>query len=268
MPGTNPYLTFDINALILCDDPHFLKTLERVLASLGVRSERTADYAAALNALEERKTDIVIVDWGEIPNLGEFLGTVRQSKMNKDCLLIGIASDLVDLRQAFSAGVQFLIHKPASVVQIARCLNAAHAGVIVKRRKQHREAVRIAATLHTRSVPLLGGMVVNLGAQGAGLKLNITSCKTSAGLSAGDDIDLSFTSPASGQRVKGCGVVVWVNAQGDAGVRFDYLPAIEKVKLEHWLGVHFDYAATLLRDRLKTSQVGIVAHSLTGAGTA
>lgn len=268
MSGTNPYLTFDINALILCEDTHFLKTLERVLASLGVRSECTADYATPLTAIEQRKTDIVVLDWREIPNVGEVLDTVRQSKMNKECVLIGIASDLVDLRQAFSAGVQYLIHKPASVVQIARCLHAAHAAVIVKRRKQHREAVRIAATLHTRSAPLLGAMVVNLGAQGAGLKLNLTSCKTSASLSAGDDIDLSFTSPASGQRVKGCGVVVWVNAQGDAGVRFDYLPAAEKVKLEHWLGVHFDYAATLLRDRLKTAQVGIGAHSLSGAGNA
>jgi len=97
-----------------------------------------------------------VFDWREIINLGEFLQTVRQSKMNKDCLLIGLASDLLDLRQAFSAGVQYLVHKPASVVQIARCLQAAHAAVIVKRRKQHREPVRIAATLHTRSTPLLG----------------------------------------------------------------------------------------------------------------
>jgi hypothetical protein len=33
------YLTFCINALILCDDSHFLKTLERVFVKLGVRSE-------------------------------------------------------------------------------------------------------------------------------------------------------------------------------------------------------------------------------------
>jgi hypothetical protein len=105
-------------------------------------------------------------DWAEITNFGEFLETVCKSKMNKECLLIGIASDLLDLRKPFSAGVQFLIHKPASMVQIVRCLEAAHAAVIVKRRKQHREPVRIAATLHTRSIPLLGAMIVNLGSPG------------------------------------------------------------------------------------------------------
>lgn len=253
MPSTNSHLTFDIDALILCSDSHFLRSLERVFVKLGVTSQRSADYAEALSIVEQRKVDMVVVDWQEIANLGEFLEVMRASKMNKECLLVGIASDLMDLRQAFSAGVQFIIHKPASVVQIVSCLQAAHAAVIAKRRKQHREGVRIAATLHARSVPLLGAMVVNLGAQGAGLKLNLTGCKASARLSAGDDIDLSFISPASGQTVNVCGVVVWVNAQGDAGMRFDYVPAAEQTKLERWLGERFDDAAAALRGRLQTA---------------
>ena len=35
MSGSNSYLTFDISALILCDDSHFLGSLERVFAKLG-----------------------------------------------------------------------------------------------------------------------------------------------------------------------------------------------------------------------------------------
>ena len=251
MTSLNSYLTFDINALILCDDSHFLGSMERVFARLGVRSERSNDYTAALSALEQKRIDTVVVDWREIINLGEFLGTVRQSKMNKDCLLIGIASDLLDLRQAFSAGVQYLVHKPASVVQIARCLQAAHAAVIVKRRKQHREAVRIAASLHTKSTPLLGALMVNLGSEGCGLKLNTTGCKASARLSAGDELDLSFISPGSGNVIPATGVVVWVNSNGDAGVKFSYIPAAEKLKLEQWLAGRFDVAVAMLRERLR-----------------
>ena len=251
MTGINSYLTFDINALILCDDSHFLGTMERVFARLGVRSERSCDYTAALKALERKRVDTVVVDWREIINLGEFLQTVRQSKMNKDCLLIGIASDLLDLRQAFSAGVQFLVHKPASVVQIARCLQAAHAAVIVKRRKQHREPVRIAATLHTKSTPLLGALMVNLGAEGGGLKLNTTGCKMSARLSAGDELDMSFMSPGSGSVIHASGLVAWVNSHGDAGVKFHNIPAAEKLKLEQWLAGRFDLAVAMLRERLR-----------------
>jgi ActR/RegA family two-component response regulator len=253
MPGTNSYLTFDINALILCEDTHFLTSLERLFAKLGVRSERTADYAAALAAIVQSRIDMVVVDWREIADLGEFFEALRNSKMNQQCLVVGIASDLLDLRQAFSAGVQFLIHKPASVVQITRCLHAAHAAVILKRRRQHREAVRIAAELRCRNAPLLGAMIINLGAQGAGLKLNVTGCKASASLSPGDDVDLTFVSPASGRKLAVCGAVIWTNPQGEAGIRFDYLPETERVTLERWLGEHFDDAAATLRGRLQTA---------------
>jgi ActR/RegA family two-component response regulator len=242
---TNSHLTFGINALILCDDTHFLKSLERVFAKLGVNSERSADYAAALAALDQRKIDAIVVDWREIADLGEFLETVRKSRMNKECLIIGIAGDLLDLRQAFSAGVQFLIHKPASVVQIVRCLQAAHAAIIVKRRKQHREPVRIAATLHTRSVPLMSGTIVNLSSQGAGLKLDLPDEHSSERLSAGDEIDLSFISPGSWRAVTVSGVLIWKNNQGEAGVRFEW--TAEKAKLEQWVGERFDNAVAMSR---------------------
>lgn len=251
MEGTNRYLTFGINALILCDDTHFLKTLERVFAKLGVNSEHAADYTSALAALELRKIDAMVVDWQEIADLGEFLETVRKSKMNKECLIIGIASDLLDLRQAFSAGVQFLIHKPASVVQIARCLQAAYAAVVVKRRKQHREPVRIAATLHTRSIPVLSATIVNLSSQGAGLKLDPTENNHGHRLSAGDEIDVSFISPGSWRAVTVSGMVVWVNPQGDVGIRFEW--AAEKSKLEQWVGERFDLAVAMSRGSWQTA---------------
>jgi hypothetical protein len=68
---------------------------------------------------------------------------VRKSKKNQECVLVAIMRDLLDLRQAFAAGVHFLIQKPASAVQIERCLPAAYCATVVRRRKQHREPVRI-----------------------------------------------------------------------------------------------------------------------------
>ena len=70
MTSLNSYLTFDINALILCDDSHFLGSMERVFARLGVRSERSSDYTAALNALEQKKGSER--ESGELANWREF----------------------------------------------------------------------------------------------------------------------------------------------------------------------------------------------------
>jgi len=240
MPSTNHYLTFGFNALIMCDDTHYVHTLERVFLKLGVRSEPMPSYDLALATLLQRRVDAVVMDWQQISNLREFLESLSHSKMSKQCVLIGIASDLSDLHHAFSAGLQFMIHKPASALQIERCLRAAYGEIIHKRRKQHREPVRIAATLQTRNLPLLGGMITNLGAYGAGLKLNVAGCRNSASLKPGDDIDLSFISPGSGTKVHGSGEVVWANGQGDAGVRFQYLAAGEKKQLEQWVRERFD----------------------------
>jgi hypothetical protein len=42
--------------------------------------------------------------------------------------------DLLDLRQAFAAGVHFLLHQPASAVQIECGLRAAYCAMVVRRR--------------------------------------------------------------------------------------------------------------------------------------
>ena len=93
--------------------------------------------------------------------------------------------------------------------------------------------------------------MVNLGSEGGGLKLNTTGCKVSSRLSAGDELDLSFISPGTGNVIHGSGVVVWVNTNGDAGVKFSYIPAAEKVGLEQWLAGRFDVAVAMLRERLR-----------------
>lgn len=76
-----------------------------------------------------------MVDWREVLNLGEFLCSVRRSKLNQECVLVAIVRDLLDLRQAFAAGVNFLIHKPPSTIQIERCLRAAYSATVARRRK-------------------------------------------------------------------------------------------------------------------------------------
>ena len=199
--------------------------------------------------LEERKIDTVVVDWREITNLGEFLETVRKSKMNKECLLIGIASDLLDLRQAFSAGVQYLIHKPASVVQIERCLRAAYCATVVRRRKQHREPVTILASVSTHAHPYAEVTMVNLSEGGAGLRLDAYP-GGSAHLDVGEEADLRFVLPESNDMLHTTARVVWT-ATGSAGVRFSYIPDAERVLLEHWLTACVERSLTQLCERVE-----------------
>jgi response regulator RpfG family c-di-GMP phosphodiesterase len=135
--------TLEMHPLLLCADVQFTGIRRNVLNQLQVTPKIVGSCEVAMALIQEHEFDVIIVDWREIDNLGEFLCAVRKSKLNQECVLVAIMRDLLDLRQAFAAGVHFLIQKPASAVQIERCLPAAYCATVVRRRKQHREPVRI-----------------------------------------------------------------------------------------------------------------------------
>jgi response regulator RpfG family c-di-GMP phosphodiesterase len=132
---------------MLCNDVAFLGITGSVLNQLQVTPKMANTSAAAVAMIQENEFDVIVVDWREIDNLQEFLSAVRHSKRNQECVLVGIVRDLLDLKQAFAAGVHFLIHKPASAVQIERCLRAAYCAIVARRRKHHREPVVILASV-------------------------------------------------------------------------------------------------------------------------
>src|SRR5208337_1036785 len=159
-----------MHTLLLCADVQFLGTTRGVLNQLQVTPKIVGGCDEALALIQTHEFEVIIVDWREINSLGDFLCAVRRSKLNQDCVLVAIVRDLLDLRQAFAAGVHFLIHKPASVVQIERCLRAAYCATVVRRRKQHREPVTILASVSTHTQPYAEVTIVNL-SEGGGLRL-------------------------------------------------------------------------------------------------
>ena len=158
--------------------------------------------------IQEHEFEVIIVDWREIDNLGEFLSAVRKSKLNRECVLVAIMRDLLDLRQVFAAGVHFRIHKPASAMQIERCLRAAYCATAARRRKQHREPVHIVATVSTRMQPFTEAMVVNLSEGGIGLRIDGHDDMARVMLSAGEEVDLRFALPETGEILHTTGRVV------------------------------------------------------------
>src|SRR6266496_4685368 len=137
---------FAMQTMLLCADVPFLGITRTLLNDLQVTPQMAGSSEEALAMIHARAFDVIIVDWREIDSVADFLCAVRGSKLNPECVLVAIVRDLLDLRQAFAAGVHFLIHKPASAVQIERCLRAAYSATVARRRKLHRERVNIVAS--------------------------------------------------------------------------------------------------------------------------
>jgi len=226
--------TFDMQMLLLCSDAQFLGITRSVLNELSVTPRMANTAAAAVSMIQNQEFDVIIVDWREIDSIAEFLSAVRHSKLNRGAVVVAIVRDLLDLRQAFSGGVQFLIHKPASALQIERCLRAAYCATVARRRKQHREPVEIVASVITHSQPFAEAMVVNVSEGGVGLKTSPQDFVEGVTLSAGDEVDLRFALPGTEEMLDVSGVVIWATADA-CGVRFRYLPERQRQALELWL---------------------------------
>jgi len=238
--------------LLLCSDAQFLGTTRSVLSRLQVMPQIVERYDAAMAMIGEHVFEVTIVDWREIDSLRDFLFAIRRSKLNRDCVLVAIVRDLLDLREAFAAGVHFLIHKPASSIQIERCLRAAYCSTVARRRKQHREPVNVAAAVSTHAQPYAEAVIVNLSEGGAGLNLTSSSEVVTAHLSAGDEIDLRFVLPGTEHMLHTTGTVVWTTAD-HAGVRFTFVPEPERLLLEHWMTACVESSLIKLCERLRSA---------------
>src|SRR6201997_78406 len=201
--------TLEMHTLLLCADGQFLGITHNVLNQVQVTPRVAAGSDAALALIHSHEFEVIIVDWREIDNVGDFLCAVRRSKQNRECVLVAIVRDLLDLRQAFAAGVHFLIHKPASAVQIERCLRAAYNATVARRRKQHREPVAILASVSTRTQPFGEATLVNLSEGGAKLRTSVQDFVAGVSLSAGDEVDLRFALPGGEEMLDIDARVVW-----------------------------------------------------------
>lgn len=230
-----PETAFPMHTLLLCSDVQFLGTTRGVLNQLQVAPDIAANCNDALSLIESQEFDVIIVDWREISNLGEFLTAVQHSKRNHEAVLVAIVRDLLDLRQAFAAGVLFLIHKPPSTMQIERCLRAAYCATVTRRRKHHREPVDILASISTRSQPFAEVVLTNLSESGAGIRLRSARLQLSAHrLSAGEELDLLFSLPGMDARIHASGRVIWTTEDA-AGIRFSSIPDSERGPFQSWL---------------------------------
>ena len=163
---------------------------------------------------------------------------------------MAIVRDLLDLRQAFAAGVHFLIHKPPSAIQIERCLRAAYSATVARRRKQHREGVNLPASVSTRNRPYAEVTVVNLSEGGVGIKLQRGDGRVPASLTSGEELDLHFALPQSEATLCVSGKVAWTTAE-HAGIHFTAMPDGDRLLLESWLTDCVERSLAELCERLQ-----------------
>ena len=242
----------EMHTLLLCADVAYLGITRTILNQLQVTPKVVSNSDEALSLIESRPFDVIVVDWREIDCVADFLCAVRGSKANQDCVLVAIVRDLLDLRQAFAAGVHFLIHKPASAMQIERCLRAAYCAMVARRRKHHREPVVILASVSTHSQSIGEATVVNLSEGGAKLRTGAQDFVAGVSLTAGEDVNLRFALPGEVSMLDVNATVVWTTTDA-CGVRFRFIPETQRTALQQWLTVCVERSVSRICERIRAA---------------
>ncbi len=246
----NPKPRLEMHTLMLCNDVAFLGITRSVLKQLQVMPRMVNTSAAALAMIQAHAFDVVVVDWREIDSIAELLSAVQGSKLNHEAVLVAIVRDLLDLRQAFAAGVHLLIHKPASAVQIERCLRTAYNATVARRRKHHREPVEILASVSTRTQSCGEATIINLSEGGIKLRTSVQDFVAGVSLGAGDDVNLRFALPGGQEMLDCSGTVVWATTD-TCGVRFTYLPDAQRTALQEWLTACVERSIARVCERIR-----------------
>jgi CheY-like chemotaxis protein len=237
-----------MQTLLLSPDQPLLTTLSAVLHGLNVEAEAACSKERALELVRNGQYDVIVLDWHGGRSAYEILDAIDRSQACCDTVLVGVVAESVEMRQAFAAGVHFLIHKPASVVQIERCLRVAYGSSVGKRRKRHREAVSVAASVRTRKQASAEAVVVNLSETGVGLRLQAADESEGASVAAGEEIDLNFNLPDLEMPVQAKGRVIWTTPS-HCGIRFTSMVEGGQLLLERWLSACVERSREKLRAR-------------------
>jgi len=212
---------------LLSRDAEVFRVLRATLEKLSIEIEVCQEAKKASDILISQKFDAVIVDCDDMPGGVGVLEGLRATPSNKNSVTFAIVNERTSTQEAFGMGVNFVLHKPLSVLNTSRCFNAALSFMLRERRRYFRHPVKMPVCLVLDGKEIKGEST-NISEGGIALLLHQALPKNATPR-------LQFTLPASGPALDVDTEVAWADLKGYVGLRFLNLPASSQELLEGWL---------------------------------
>jgi len=212
---------------LLSRDAEVFRVLRATLEKLSIEIEVCQEAKKASDILISQKFDAVIVDCDDMPGGVGVLEGLRATPSNKNSVTFAIVNERTSTQEAFGMGVNFVLHKPLSVLNTSRCFNAALSFMLRERRRYFRHPVKMPVCLVLDGKEIKGEST-NISEGGIALLLHHALPKNATPR-------VQFTLPASGPALDVDTEVAWADLKGYVGLRFLNLPASSQELLEGWL---------------------------------
>jgi len=214
-----------LSSLVLSRDWPEISVLECILGSLHMNVEVEPEPERALARLAKSKIDALIVDC-DLSGASAFLRGVRNASAQQIVPLVILGGS--NGRHLEEDGASFVFQKPISVEQAVHTLSAARNQILEERLRYHRERMDIPVWLSYGSKKRARAHLMNLSQKGMGIRLPKP-------LPVKGPLQISFALPGTKRTMKIAGEIVWMDQQGQVGIRFfDPKPRVKR-DLQLWL---------------------------------
>jgi DNA-binding response OmpR family regulator len=232
-----------LESLLLSRDADVFRILRPTLEKLSIDVEICQDARKASEVLIADKFDAVIVDCDDLPGGAEVLEGLRATPSNKSSVTFAIVNGKkTTTQQAFGMGVNFVLHKPLSVLNVSRCFHAALGFMLRERRRYFRHAVKMPVTIALGEKQIKAS-ATNISEGGIALLLHQALPKNAVAR-------VQFTLPGTSISLDVDAEVAWADLKGAVGLRFPKLPAHTQEQLEGWLNSQMEKEGSAAKDKL------------------
>jgi DNA-binding response OmpR family regulator len=217
-----------LESLLLSDDPDVVRILRPTLEKLSIQVELCQEAKKASEILGTSKFDAVIVDCDDVNGGIEVLQELRGTPSNKSSVAFAVLNGKkTTTQQAFGMGVNFVLQKPVTGLNAARCFNAALNFMERERRRYFRQPVEmpVAVVLDEKQ-----WQATSTNVSEGGMAIVATQA-----LAQDANPRLQFTLPRSKALLDVEAQVAWSDVKGHVGLRFVNLPQSSRESLEQWL---------------------------------
>lgn len=218
----------DLRVLVVCPDQDSANLLGQILSEMGICAEHTPSISRGLERLDKQRFDGVILDYRGDQSSQDFVAKLRQSRPNRNTLLIAIAESEFSARPVFAMGANFVLYRPLSAERARLSLRAARGLMRRERRRAPRIPVSSPASFDHPGAQDQPATLIDLSDGG-------TALRSEHSLPPACKVYFQFALPGQQQVVRLSGEVAWQDSSGRSGIRFVDVPQASRRLMHAWL---------------------------------
>ena len=217
-----------MESLLLSRDAEVVRVLRPTLEKLSIDVEICQEAKKAAEILIAEKFDAVIIDCDDLRGGLEVLQGLRATPSNKSSVTFAVLNGKkTTTQEAFAMGVNFVLQKPITPVNAARCFHAALNFMVRERRRYYRHPVKMLVKIVAGEKEIKGSST-DLSEGGMALQLHQAIPKNATPR-------VHFTLPETSLSLDLEAEVAWADLKGRVGLRFRNVAPGSQEHLEKWL---------------------------------